>query len=276
MVRSQAKFPEVGELVVAHVEDVQPSYVYVRLEDFQGNRSGSNARGMIHISEIASHWVRNIHDFIKENTKVVLKVLRVDERKGHVDLSLRRVKAQQKKEKIKSWKRAVKSENLLQILAETHDVPLDEVMERVGFPMAVGFDDLLGSFEAVKEAQENDETGMKVLEEYDMPDEWRKTLFDLIEQNVEIRRVKITGEFQIVVPTSEGVESVKDALLAGLAIKHDPSLSVKITTIGAPRYQLTIGAKNYLDAEDLYSEIEVAVREPIEAAGGTCSLERTD
>ena len=47
-----------------------------------------------------------------KNQKVVLKVLRVDFEKGHIDLSLRRVTKRERIEKIMSWKKERKSEAL--------------------------------------------------------------------------------------------------------------------------------------------------------------------
>ncbi|MHA1733044.1 MAG: translation initiation factor IF-2 subunit alpha [Promethearchaeota archaeon] len=269
MVKNPQKFPEVGEVVIAHVEEVESHHVYVLLEDYEGNTPGGKARGMIHISEIASHWVRNIHDFIKENTKVVLKVLRVDERKGHIDLSLRRVTAQQKKEKIKNWKRSVKAENILNMLAEKVGVTLDEVFDRFGFAMMDAYRELLGAFEAVKEE------GIGVLDDFDIPDDWKQILYELIDQNVELRRVKITAEFKIEVPTSDGVEVIKKALVGAMKIKHEPSVEVQIVTLGAPRYQLNIIAKYYEDAEDIYGKIEKKVKKVVESGGGKVELVRT-
>ncbi len=269
MVKQAAKFPEVGEIVIAHVSEVQPHHVYVMLEDYEGNEDGTRARGMIHISEIASHWVRNIHDFIKEETKVVLKVLRVDEQKGHIDLSLRRVTDMQKKAMIKKWKRSVKADNIIQMAAEKLEIPTERMYEEVAFPLAESYGELLTAFEAVKEE------GKQVLDDFEMPQEWRDLIHELIDQNIEIRRVKITGEFKIQVPTSNGIDVIKDALMGALKIKHEKTTEVHIATLGAPRYQLNITAKYFEDAEEIYSKIEEKVLSVIQGAGGMVALERT-
>ena len=44
---------------------------------------------MVHISELWNQWVKNIHSLISVGQKVVLLVLRVNEERGYVDLSLR-------------------------------------------------------------------------------------------------------------------------------------------------------------------------------------------
>src|SRR2546423_1074795 len=51
---SQVIFPEVGDLVVATVKRVEDYGAYVKLDEFAG------IEGLIHISEMATTWVRNI------------------------------------------------------------------------------------------------------------------------------------------------------------------------------------------------------------------------
>src|SRR5271157_3359224 len=254
MVRSPTKFPEIGEFVVAKVETVNPTYAYVNLEDYEGNTPGGRARGMVHVGEIASHWVRNIHDFIKENQRVVLKVLRTDEAKGHVDLSLRRVSPQQKKEKLKTWKRGVKAENILQIIGEQVGKSLDEMYEILGFQLLHEYGEILTAFEEIKEE------GVGAIAKWEnVPAEWHQIIFDTIDQNVEIPYVTITAEMKVSSLSPTGVSDVKDALLAGLNVEHEKGVKVAMHVVGAPRYKLDIVAKDYQDAEDLYGRIQRSV-----------------
>ncbi len=45
--------------------------------------------GLIHISEIANQYVRDVNDHLKMNTKVKVKVINVNPANGKVDLSLK-------------------------------------------------------------------------------------------------------------------------------------------------------------------------------------------
>ena len=62
---------------MATIESVMDYGAYANLDEY-------NKRGFLHISEISSARVRNLHDFIRERQKIVLKVLRVDLEKGHI------------------------------------------------------------------------------------------------------------------------------------------------------------------------------------------------
>ena len=52
--------------------------------------------GLVHISEVASVYVNNVRDFLKENDKVKVKVLSLDDR-GKIALSIKQVPGNDRK-----------------------------------------------------------------------------------------------------------------------------------------------------------------------------------
>jgi len=50
-------------------------------------------RGMVHISEVADAYVKDINDYLKQNDKVKVKVLSIDD-KGRISLSIRKAETQ--------------------------------------------------------------------------------------------------------------------------------------------------------------------------------------
>lgn len=97
------EWPEEGELVVATVKKVRDYGAFVRLEEYKGKE------GFIHISEVSSGWVKNIRDFVKENQKIVARVVRVNPVKGQVDLSLKGIREDQKRKKNPTMENRTKS-----------------------------------------------------------------------------------------------------------------------------------------------------------------------
>ena len=121
----RAEWPDVGDFVIATVERITDYGAYVRLDEY-------NKEGLLHVSEVASRWVRNIRDYVREGQKVVLKVLRVQAAKGQVDLSRRRVTRRDKNEKLLAWKKDRKAESLLRTAAEKLNISFEEVYQNAG------------------------------------------------------------------------------------------------------------------------------------------------
>ena len=115
MVKKKKAFPEEGEFVIGTITKISSHGAYATLDEFD------NKEGLIHISEIASTWVRNIRNYVREKQKVVAKVLRIDAAKEQIDLSLRRVTNAMRRNKITEWKRSQKADNLLELVAKQLD-----------------------------------------------------------------------------------------------------------------------------------------------------------
>lgn len=74
---------EIGRIVKGKITGIQPYGAFVLLED--------NKQGMIHISEIANEYVKDIHDYVKVGEEVFVKILAIDETETRIRLSLRDV-----------------------------------------------------------------------------------------------------------------------------------------------------------------------------------------
>lgn len=93
MVVELKQMPESGELVVATIKEVTGHGAYVSLDEYK------NMTAFLHISEIATGWIRNIERYVRPKQKTVLKVIRVDKTRVEVDLSLKQVSGEERKSK---------------------------------------------------------------------------------------------------------------------------------------------------------------------------------
>ena len=266
MVRSKTQFPEEGEFIVGKVTEVENQYVYVDLIDYNGLNPGETARGMIHISEISSRWIKNIRQFVRIGQRIVLKVLRVDPVKGHVDLSLRRVNSAQRSVRMKEWKYALKYENLLQFLADSTNKTLDEIYESIGFP-------ILDKFKSYQEVVEDlKENGAEILKNLNgISEDVKQKFLDIVNENVKISTVSISGNINLSYLNENGIDLIKETLIAAKNVLKNPRETRYLTLsyISAPHYRLEIVSKDYLDAENILSEVREIIESYVKKYNGT-------
>ena len=267
MVKSRTNFPREGEFLIGKIKQVENQYVYVDLVDYTGLVSEEFAKGFIHISEISSRWIKNIRNYVRIGQRVVLRVLRVDPQKGHVDLSLRRVNSAQKENRLKEWKYAVKFENLLQFLIETEGInlTLDQAYDLIGWSVLNQFDSYQEALEVLKES------GIEILDDLEgVSEEVKKILLKIIEENVKISTVSISGKIRLSFNSENGIDQIKESLIEAKGIiESKETRSINISYIAAPLYQLEIITKDYLDAENILSDALEIIEQKAEQYNGS-------
>lgn len=248
------EWPEVGDLVIATVESVTDYGAYVRLDEY-------DKKGLLHISEISSAWIRNIRDFVRENQKVVLKVLRVDAEKGHIDLSLRRVTKREKIEKILSWKRERKAEGLLRNVAEKVGLSVEEVYEKAGALMEKEY----GLYESFERAARD---GASFLIKLGVPEEIANAVVEIARERMPVPMVKVKGIVELRCMKPNGVKVIKEAFLEAKKAEKVRDAKIRFYVVAAPRYCIEVMAENYKHAESTLQRIAENVVSSVVKAGG--------
>ncbi|MBE7062462.1 MAG: S1 RNA-binding domain-containing protein [Clostridia bacterium] len=72
---------EVGKIIEGRVEGITKFGAFVNI--------GKGQTGLVHISEVATSFVENIHDFLEEGQKVRVKVMSLD-KGGKIALSIKK------------------------------------------------------------------------------------------------------------------------------------------------------------------------------------------
>ena len=255
------EWPDVGDLVIATVVRIVSYGAYVRLDEY-------GKEGLLHISEVASSWVRNIRNFVRERQKVVLKVLRVDAEKGHVDLSLRRVTKREKKEKILSWKKDRKADSLLQSASEKLNIPLEEIYEKAGVSIEKEFGELHEGLE--KTAKE----GVDVLLKLGVPKDIAVTLEEIAKEKIKIHLVKVKGILELQCTKPNGAVLIKETLLKTQKIGESRGTNVRIYVVAPPKYRIVVSAEDYKSAENALETATETALKNIAKIGGKGTFKR--
>lgn len=260
MVLKKQEWPEVGDLVICTVETVTDYGAYVRLDEF-------DKRGLLHISEVASSWIRNIRDYVREGQKVVLKVLRVDQEKGHIDLSLRRVTKREKIEKMLSWKKKRKAEGLLRSAAEMVGMSVEELYEKAGALI----DEKYGLYEGFEKAAME---GAEVLAKIGVPEELAEVFVEVGRERIRVPMVKIKGTVEVRCLRPDGVKVIKEAFLNAKKAEKAKDVKIRFYVVAAPKYCIEVSADNYKHAESILQRIAENIISNVVKVGGQGTFRR--
>jgi len=247
-----SEFPEESELVVCTVQNVKSFGAFVTLDEY------GNKEGFIHVRDVATGWVKYIRDYVREGQKVVCKVLGVDSNKGHIDLSLKAVNEHQRRDKIQEWKNENKADKLMEIVGERLSKTPKECFDEFGYGLMENFGTLYAAFEAAA-------ANAKALNEAGFEGDWNNVFVEVAKENVTPPFVQISGYLEIRCPAPDGIEKIKEALLAGME-GNEENLTVQY--IGAPKYRVVVTASDYKAAEDELKDATNIVLNRIKECGG--------
>ena len=252
------EMPEQGEIVLATVTKVMDHGAYVTLDEY------NNIQGFLHISEIAPGWIRSVNRFVKDGEKKVLLVKKVNPKLGDIDLSLKQVSKDQKKQKLKEVKKFEKGKTLLQNVQEKAKLS-DEEIEKLE-------DNIYSKFDSVYDAfVEIGRNGIGSVKELKLAKK-TATVIEEICSKIKLPSVEIRGIMEITSNKSDGVEIIKKILLD--VIKKDPTID--ITYLGAPKYRLSITSENFKSAEKSLKPIITEIQTNIEKKKGSFEFIREE
>ena len=116
-------FPEVNENVLCVVSKIYGNSVFVKIPEY-------DKEGVLTISEIAPGRIRNLRDHVVEEKKIICKILRVDESQNRIDVSLRRVNLQARKQKLEEVKKEEFADRVFEEVAQKLNITKDELFEK--------------------------------------------------------------------------------------------------------------------------------------------------
>lgn len=226
----EAKYPKVDDVVMVNVRSIADMGAYVSLLEYD------NIEGMILLSELSRRRIRSINKLIRVGRTECVVVLRVDEEKGYIDLSKRRVTPEEAKKCEDKYNKAKAVNSILRHVAETSDdVNLEKLYEDTAWKLEKKFNGPSSSYDAFKLAiTEN----MGIIDELELEENIKKNLVVNIRRRLTPQPVKVRADIEITCYSYEGIDAVKDALRAGLA-QSSEDFPIKIHLIAPPLYVVT-------------------------------------
>lgn len=256
--------PNAGDYVIVVIKDIVPYGAFVELPEYPGYR------GFIHISEISTSWVKNIRHHVKEGQMRVAKVLNVSHHKKMCDLSLKRVSGAIEKRKLEELRRKKRGRGLLRAAAKMAARPESEIPE-IERRLADVFGDALTAFEEIVF------TGKHVLDNVDLPADWKAAIIAIAQKSIEIPRKTVRANVDIRIPGPFGAKIIREALLrAKEQILSKEHSEARIYYVGAPTYAIEVTTPDYKSAEKLLASVCDDLIKFVGKHGGSASWERVE
>ncbi|HSB47416.1 MAG TPA: S1 RNA-binding domain-containing protein [Candidatus Bilamarchaeum sp.] len=221
------ELPDEGELVLATIKKIMPYGAFCILPEY------GNLEAFLHVSEVAPRWIKNIHEFISEGQRYVVKVHYIDREKNQVDVSIKRVSEEEKKIKLEFVQNEKRGTKLLEISLEGAKANIDIAAARK--EIESNFDDVYTCF---KEMSLKGEDAIKKL---DLPKPLKAKMVEVAQKSIKKPVVQVDAIVTLVCYNPDGIEVLKNAF------KLAPEISVNY--LGAPRYKISLSAPDYKSGE---------------------------
>jgi translation initiation factor 2 subunit 1 len=269
-------YPDIESVVMVNVRNIADMGAYVSLMEY------NHIEGMILLSELSRRRIRSIHKLIRVNRNEVVMVLRVDQEKGYIDLSKRRVSPEDIIACEEKYNKAKAVHGILRHVAEKRKYFLLELYERIGWPLYKKYGHAYDAFKlAIQAETENNaatsnSTGTTTNKlddpfnelDSDIPQDLKDEIKQYILRKLAPQPIKIRSDIEVSCFSYEGIDAIRAALIAGtkvilpsnenmsaaqIAQQHSP---IKIKLIAPPIYVLSITT---LDKESGISLLNIAI-----------------
>ncbi|WBW71225.1 translation initiation factor eIF2 alpha subunit [Schizosaccharomyces osmophilus] len=252
------RFPEVDELVVVNVRQIQEMGAYVKLLEYD------NIEGMVLLSELSRRRIRSVQKHIRVGRNEVVVVLRVDKEKGYIDLSKRRVSPE---DVIKCEERFNKSKavhSIMRHIAEKHNVPLETMYTSVGWPLYRRYGHAYDAFKLAISNAEHVFEGLEAPKPGIIDD-----LLGQISRRLTPQPIKIRADVEVTCFGYDGINAIKAALKSAEDLRTE-EVPIKVKLVAPPLYVLLTNALDKSLGLKKLEEAIVNIEKVLSTANGTC------
>lgn len=229
----ESKYPEIESLVMVNVRTIADMGAYVSLLEY------NNIEGLILLSELSRRRIRSINKLIRVGRNEVAMVLRVDKEKGYIDLSKRRVSPEDVAACEDKFNKAKAVHGVLRHLAERRKFYLEDLYERIAWPLYRKYGHAYDAFKiALAEEQGGGSDTDDPFASLDVPADVIDELKLYIRRRLAPQPIKIRADVEVSCFTYDGIDAIRDALFAGIAVGTENS-PIKIRLIAPPIYVLS-------------------------------------
>lgn len=252
---------------MVNVRSIAEMGAYVHLLEY------NNIEGMILLSELSRRRIRSINKLIRVGKTEPVVVIRVDKEKGYIDLSKRRVSAEDVEKCTERYAKAKAVNSILRHVAELLHYDSDDQLEELYQKTAWHFEEKYKKQKAsAYDFFKQSVLDPSILAECGLDEHTKEVLLNNIKRKLTSQAVKIRADVEVACYGYEGIDAVKAALKAGLALSTD-ELPIKINLIAPPLYVMTTSTPEKQDGLKALNDAIDAIQDKITSLGGVFNVQ---
>ena len=244
------KFPKQGDVVIGKISSITDDVVIMNLLEY------GDISGLILSGELSKKKIKSISQLTKIGNVEVCQVLKVEETKGFIDLSLKRVSEEDKKLCKDNFSKAKLAYQIVSKACKMSNDSIKDVYETWAYNKEDEYGSLFAFFAQAK-------ANPQILDSEPKGELYKK----VIEEQFQATTFKVRAEVDVICAKG-GIEAIKAAF--GKAYEYDSDL--EITLLQSPTYSIV---KVGDDKESTFDTINTAcelVKDSIIQAGGSFTI----
>ncbi|GKB39318.1 eukaryotic translation initiation factor 2 subunit alpha, partial [Tanacetum coccineum] len=274
----ESRFPEVDMAVMIQVKSIGEMCAYVSLLEY------NNIEGMILLSELSRRRIRSINSLIKVGRTEPVMVLHVDEDKGYVNLSKRRVSEEDIQICEDRFNKSKLVHSIMRHVAETMELDLEDLYIHVGWPLYRKYGHAFEAFKLVvsdpdtildsltREVKETGADGKEVTKVVPaLSKEVKEVLISNIKRRMTPQPLKIRADVEMKCFEYDGVLHIKSAMRKAEAVGNE-DCPVKIKLVAPPSYVLITQTLDKVQGIAVLTKAIAACSEEIERHKGKLTV----
>jgi len=251
----EAKYPGAEELVMVQVKQIEALGAKVALLEY------GNIEGLILMSELTRRRIRSVNKLIRIGNIEPVIVVRVDESKGYIDLSKRRVAPEEVKLADDKYNKSKAVHSILRHVADESKVSMLSLYEGFMWDLAKRFNH---AHDALAMAVRDEEA---VLGKYNLEENIRRVLMTDVRRKLTPQPIKILALVGLECFAYEGIDAIKRALHAAINQGNEDQV-VHVNLVSPPQYTLYTISLDAKEGIALLNKAIQAMGESISREGG--------
>lgn len=254
----EKRFPEKNDVVIVKVKRVAEMGAYVSLLEYNG------LEGMILMSELSKRRIRSVKKIVRVGRHEVVLVLRVDQEKGYIDLSKKRVAQEDILRCEERFSKSKKVNQIISHVAQKHQIRVEELNKLITWPLQKIYGHALNAFR-------NPDFATEIVHTLDISDAIKQSLLKDINLRLASHTMRMRARIDLWCYGPAGVDAVRDVLIKGkeVASRGYDKADVKIKLIAPPQYTLITECLDKTDGEKrLDAAIDFMLKAIKEYSGG--------